>query len=105
MVVTTPWLSVWTDITIAVAPVMIPFAILTFNVNLQPHDEVDQILCRAPLHEECPKHYGHKEDPGVTPGTCGAIGERAQVILLWVRAPGVGNVSHPWRLGCTRLRP
>ena len=23
----------------------------------------------------------HKGDPGVTPGTCGAIGERAQVIL------------------------
>ena len=24
----------------------------------------------------------------MTPGTCGAIGERAQVILVWVRAPG-----------------
>jgi hypothetical protein len=45
--------------------------------------------CRAPLHEECPQHYGHKGDPGVTPGTCDAIGERDQVILMWVRAPGV----------------
>ena len=44
--------------------------------------------CRAPLLEECPQHHGHKGDPGVTPGTCGAIGERAQVILVWVRAPG-----------------
>ena len=38
-------------------------------------------------------------------GTCGAIGERAQVILVWVRARGVGNVSHPWRLGVMRIRP
>ena len=43
--------------------------------------------CRAPLLEECPQHHGHKGDPGVTPGTCGAIGERTQVILVWVRAP------------------
>ena len=28
--------------------------------------------CRAPLHEEC-LQYG---DPAVTPGSCGAIGER-----------------------------
>ena len=44
--------------------------------------------CRAPLLEECPQHHGHKEDPRVTPKTCGAIGERAQVILVWVRALG-----------------
>ena len=44
--------------------------------------------CRAPLLEECPQHHGHKGDPEVTPGTCGAIGEKAQVILVWVRAPG-----------------
>ena len=53
----------------------------------------------------CPKHHGHKGDPGVTPGTCGAGGEKAQVILVWVRAPGVGNASHPWRLGVMRVRP
>ena len=51
--------------------------------------------CCAPLHEECPQHHGHKGDPGVTPMTCGVIGERAQVILVWVRAPGVENASHP----------
>ena len=45
-------------------------------------------VCRVPLLEECPQHHGHKGDPGVMPGTCGAIGERAQVILVWVRAPG-----------------
>ena len=33
----------------------------------------------------------HKGDPGVTPGTCGAIGERTQVILVQVRAPSVGT--------------
>ena len=61
--------------------------------------------CRAPLHMECPKHHGHKGDPGVTPKTCDAVGERAQVILVWVRAPGVGNASHPQRLGVMRVRP
>jgi hypothetical protein len=45
--------------------------------------------CLAPLHEECPQHHGHKGDPEVTPRTCGAIGERDQVIMMWVRAPGV----------------
>ena len=45
---------------------------------------------RAPLHEECPQHHGHKGDPGVTPGTCGAGGERAQVTLVWVRAWALG---------------
>ena len=45
-------------------------------------------ICRAPLLGECPQHHGHKGDPGVTPETCGTIGERAQVILVWVRAPG-----------------
>ena len=52
----------------------------------------------APFHKE-----GHKGDPKVTPGTCGAIGERAQVILMRVRAPGIGNASHPQRLGITRV--
>ena len=53
----------------------------------------------------CPKHQGHKGEPGVTPGPCGAGGEKAQVILVWVRAPGVGNASHPRRLGVMRVRP
>ena len=51
------------------------------------------------------QHHGHKGDPGVTPGTCGSIGERAQVILVWVRALGRGNASHPQELGVTRVRP
>ena len=37
--------------------------------------------------------------------TCGANGEKAQVILMWVRAPGVGNASHPRDLGVIRVRP
>ena len=65
-----------------------------------------QAACRAPLHEECLQHHGHKGDPGVlTLGTSGAIGERAQVILVWVRAPGVENASHPQSLGVTKVRP
>ena len=63
-----------------------------------------QWQCRAPLHE-CPKHHGHKGDLEMTPKTCGAVGERAQVILVWVKALGVGNAPHPWRLGVTRLKP
>lgn len=43
--------------------------------------------------------------PGVTPMTCGAIGERAQMNRMWVRAPGVKNASHPQKLRVTRIRP
>ena len=41
----------------------------------------------------------------MAPGTCGTIGEKAQVILVWMRAGGVGNASHPRRLGVIRVRP
>ena len=41
----------------------------------------------------------------MTLGTCGTIGERAQVILVWMRASGVGNASHPQRLGVIRIKP
>jgi hypothetical protein len=61
--------------------------------------------CCAPLQKRCPKHQGHKGDPGVTSGPSGAGGETAQVILVWVRAPGVGNASHPRRLGVMREKP
>ena len=44
-------------------------------------------LCRAPLYKECAQHHGYKGDPRLTPGTCGTIGERAQVILVWVWGP------------------
>ena len=62
------------------------------EIRLELHklfqDHLLPLSCRATLLEECPQHHGHKGDPGVTPGTCGAIGERAQVILVWMRAPG-----------------
>ena len=61
--------------------------------------------CCTPLFEECSQHYGNKGDPGVTPGTYGTIGEKAQVILVSVRAPGVENASHSRRLGVMRVRP
>jgi hypothetical protein len=46
-----------------------------------PRIRAEFLKCRAPLHEECSQHHGHKGDPGVTPGTCDAICERDQVIL------------------------
>src|ERR1700738_63504 len=36
-----------------------------------------RVLSRT-LYEECPKDHGHKGDPGVTPKTCGAVGERCE---------------------------
>ena len=56
----------------------------------------------APLHEECLQHHGHKGDPVVTPGTCGAVCEKTLSNLSV--GEGVGNASHPWRLGVTRVR-
>jgi hypothetical protein len=60
---------------------------LDFVFNLLDHQAhyllcVRHHMCRTPLHEECPQHHGHKRDPEVKLGTCGAIGERVQVILL-----------------------
>ena len=40
----------------------------------------------APHLDKCFQHYEHKGDTRVTLVTCGAIGERAQVSLVWVRA-------------------
>ena len=36
-------------------------------------------LYRALFLEDCLQHHGHKGDPGVMPGICGAIGERVVV--------------------------
>ena len=60
--------------------------------------------CRVPLHKGCPKHHGYEGDPEVTPGTYGAEGEKAQV-LVWVRAPSVGNASHPQGLAVMKVNP
>jgi hypothetical protein len=83
----------------------IPIPMRPIMLAIPMDDEDLRQLCRAPLHKGCPKHQGHKGDPGVTPGTCGAGGEKAQVILVRVRFPGVGNASHPRRLGVMRVRP
>ena len=61
--------------------------------------------CCAPLLKDCSQHHVHNRDPRVTSGICGAIGERAQMILVWVRAPRHGNASHPQELGVTRVKP
>ena len=60
--------------------------------------------CCTPPHKECLEHHGHKGDPGETPGTCGADGENAQVILVWVRTAGVGNIFHQRGLRVMRVR-
>ena len=61
--------------------------------------------CNHQLTQTLSTHHGHKGDPGVTPGTCGTIGERAQILLVWGRALGVENASHPWKIRVRRLRP
>ena len=60
---------------------------------------------RIPLLEKVPQHHGHKGDPEVTSRACAAIGEKDQVILVWVKAPCVENPSHAWKLGVTRVKP
>ena len=67
------------------------------------HPKAQKLLCHAPLHEECPKYYRHEGEPRVTPGLCGASGERAQVILMWMMALGVENASYSQRLKVTRV--
>ena len=63
------------------------------------------VVCLQTIHEECLKHHGAQGAPAVTPWTCGAVGDRAQVMLIWVKAPGVRNTSYPQRLGVMRVRP
>jgi hypothetical protein len=67
--------------------------------------DCSQAVCRAPLQKGYPKDHGHKGDPGVTPETCGASGEKAQVIMVWVRALGIRNISHPRGLEAMKVRP
>jgi hypothetical protein len=73
-------------------------------IQVASHTE-DEVQVSRTSPKGCPKHHGHKGDPGVTPGTCGAGGEKDPVILVWVRALGVGNASHPQRLGVMRVSP
>jgi hypothetical protein len=58
----------------------------TNNQTMLKNITHNEDACCAPLHKECPQHHERKGVPGGTPGTCGAIGERVQVILVWVRA-------------------
>jgi hypothetical protein len=37
------------------------------------------LVLHISLFKDYPKHHEHKEDPGVTPETCDAVGERAEV--------------------------
>jgi hypothetical protein len=47
---------------------------------------------RTFLRKECPKHHGHNGDPTIIHEICGTVGEEA---LVWMKALGVGNASHP----------
>ena len=38
--------------------------------------------------------HGHKTAPKTTSRICGNIGERAQVILVWMRACSIGYTTH-----------
>ena len=41
----------------------------------------------------------------MTTRTCAADDVKAQVILVWVRAMGIGNASHPRGLGVMTVSP
>ena len=59
----------------------------------------------AHLSMRSPQHHGHKGDPRVTPKVCGAIDDRAQVIVMWMKSQGIENTSYPQKLGVMRVRP
>ena len=59
---------------------------IKLHYKIIPGVDTSYYACHTHVHEECLKHHGHKGYPGVTPGTCSAVGERAKVILVWVRA-------------------
>ena len=61
------------------------------NKYIKPLYAHGERKCRVPLQKGCPKHHGHKGDPEVTPGTCGAGGEKAQVILVRVGTLTLGT--------------
>ena len=44
-------------------------------------------------------------DPGVTLEICDADGEKALMILVWMRVPVIGNASHPRALRIMKVRP
>lgn len=46
-----------------------------------------------------------QKDPRMIPIICGTIGEKAYVILVWLRALDIGNTSHPHKLGIMEVRP
>ena len=74
------------------------------DIIMALRERVRNLPCCTPLQEECPKHHGHKGDLRVKPKTCSAIGEKAQVILVLMKALAIGNASHPQRLRVTRVR-
>jgi hypothetical protein len=82
----------------------------------RPHTPIAQslkvlVICHSALlinfvvYLSYPKHHEHKGDLGVTPETYVTIGERAQMILVWVGAPNVGNAFQPQRIRVSRIRP
>ena len=72
---------------------------------LQGHIVCVYLGYHAPFHKECPKYHGHKRDPGMTPGTCGANGKNAQMIIVWKWTLGIGNTSLAQELGVMRVKP
>ena len=74
----------------------------------ETHDEetiLEAARFVAHLSKGMPETPWAQGNPGMTPWTCGADGEKAQVILVWVRAPSVGNASHPRGLGVMKAKP
>ena len=65
---------------------MRPFCNFRIESDKSKYSYHSFIKCCAPLLKNSPQHHGHKGDSGVTLRTCGAIGKRAQMILVWVKA-------------------
>ena len=56
--------------------------------NIMQNLNLHESMCRMPLFEECSQHYVDKGNSKMMHGTYGAIDERAQVILMSMKAPG-----------------
>ena len=54
---------------------------------------LSKIGCRIPFLEKYPQYHEHNGDPEVTLGTCSAVDERAQVIVVWMKFLNIENTS------------
>ena len=80
--------------------------IVAYNVNSNFVLKIQLIFfwCHVLFFEGCLQYHMHKGDTKVTFETCGAIGEKAQVSLVWIKILNVENASHSQRLRVVRMK-